>query len=430
MDHAPPQNEAPAEPLRSPVGSVNFRRFWAGQTMSQIGGRIGEFGIPVVAVQLLVATSGQLGVLTAAESLGFLLLGLPAGALVDRWSKRRTMMVSALVRAVSIALIPVAWLTGTLSIWVLYVVATVVGVCTVFFNVAYQSYVPVLVPDHEISKANARLETTAQVATSLGPSLAGLLTRFVSVPVVLFADACSYLVSLLALALTRDAEPERGSREPSGARRRLLSEIGEGLAFVRTQPVIRRLVVSMVFSGMFAAVVATLIPLLVLRNLGMDAFVLGIVMTAGSVGGVAGAAVTPLLRRRVDGGRLIVAGLLSASLFCLLAPVAAMVAADAPGLGLALVIVSEFGLMASALVFNITQVSLRQVLSPRHLLGRMNATVRFFVWGTLPIGGLLAGWLGARFGIAAAMGIGAVASFLTVLPVAGIRKIIPAGLTW
>ncbi|MEV3985777.1 hypothetical protein [Nonomuraea sp. NPDC049758] len=132
-----------------------------------------------------------------------------------------------------------------------------------------------------------------------------------------------------------------------------------------------------------------------LRNLGMDAFVLGIVMTAGSVGGVAGAAVTPLLRRRVDGGRLIVAGL-----------------------------------MASALVFTITQVSLRQVLSPRHLLGRMTATVRFFVWGTLPIGGLLAGWLGARFGIAAAMWIGAVASFLTVLPVAGIRKLIPAGLTW
>ncbi|WP_299538500.1 MFS transporter [uncultured Streptomyces sp.] len=409
---------------RRPVGSAGFARFWFGQTLSQFGARIGTLGLSVTAVEALDAGSGEVGVLGAASTVCYLLVGLPAGAWVDRALKRRTMMWAALVRGAVVLSVPVLWLAGGLHMGVLYAVALVVGLATVFFDVASQSYVPLLVPADDIGPANARLEATAQVSALGGPALAGLAMRVVSAPVVLLADSLAYLGGFLVLAGVRD--DERKPAPVAAGAGRLRADIAEGLRFVRDQPVVRRLAVSMGVSNFFATMVATLIPVLVLRTLGFDPFTLGLIMTCGAAGGVLGALLAPVARRRFGDGKVMAAGLLTAALFTAAGPAAATVAPHHRAVAGALLLAGEFGMTAGALLFNVTQVSLRQRLCPAPLLGRMNASIRFVVWGGMPLASLAAGWLGTHAGVTAALWAGVVGGVVTVLPVLGIDRIVAA----
>lgn len=421
-----PQPAAP-DPAATTAARRNFLRFWAGQTLSEFGTRIGAVGMPVIAVDLLRADNQQVGILSALGSVGFLLFGLPAGAWIDRWLKRHTMIIADLVRLLAVLAIPLLWTVGELRIWHLYVVSGVVGLATVFFDVAYQSYIPVLVTDQEIGRANARLEATAQLATTGGPALGGLLMRVLSAPLVMLSDAFAYTSSVVTLALTRDTERRRSASERQ--HRSLGAEIAEGLRFVGNQPVIRRLVLSMGFSAVFANVVATLLPILVLRQIGLSAFMLGVVMTFGSIGGAIGAMMAPRLRQRFSSGLVIAGGLVVAAMFCMVSPLAALAGRGDRPLATVLLIVSECGMVAGAVAFNVTQVSLRQRLCPKNLLGRMNASIRFAVWGSTPIAAMLAGWLGTQIGVVPTMWIGSVGALLTVLPVLRIGRLIPADLS-
>ncbi|MER7842068.1 MFS transporter [Streptomyces sp. NPDC096040] len=408
------------------MASTNFRRFWFGQTLSQFGTRIGTLGLSVTAVELLDANTRQVGVLGAASTVCYLLIGLPAGAWVDRLLKRKTMMWAALTRCVTILAVPLLWLTGDLRIEVLYVVAVLVGVVSVFFDVAYQSYVPVLVPEEDIGAANARLEATAQVSTLGGPALAGLLMRVVSAPVVMLVDAFAYLVSFLSLSVTKDAEQKPAPA--AGAKGHLLADIGEGLRFVRDQPVIRRLAFSMGVSNFFATMVSTLVPVLVMRTIGFDSFMLGLVMTCGAAGGVLGALLAPKARQRFSVGAVMSCGLLTAAFFTVANPVAAVVAPHSKVLAGAVLLFGEFGMTVGALLFNVTQVSLRQTLCPKNLLGRMNASIRFVVWGSMPLAALVAGWLGSAIGVTETLWVGVVGSVATVLPILTIDRVMTSGL--
>ncbi|OKJ99890.1 hypothetical protein AMK26_27460 [Streptomyces sp. CB03234] len=407
------------------MASANFRRFWLGQTLSQFGTRIGTLGLSVTAVELLHADSGQVGILGAASTVCYLLIGLPAGAWVDRMLKRPTMMAAALLRGLAVLAVPVLWLTGGLRMEVLYAVALVVGVVTVFFDVAYQSYVPVLVPEDDIGAANARLEATAQVSTLGGPALAGLLMRVVSAPVVMLVDAFAYFAGFLCLAFTKDGEqrPAPAPRAKGRLAADIAADIAEGLRFVRDQPVIRRLAAAMGVSNFFATMVATLVPVLVMRSLGFDSSMLGLVMTCGAVGGVLGALLAPRARQRFSAGTVMSSGLLMAAFFTVSSPLAALVAPHSRVLAGAVLLAGEFGLTVGALLFNVTQVSLRQSLCPKHLLGRMNASIRFVVWGGMPLAALLAGGLGSAIGVVPTLWIGVAGSVVTVLPILTIDKV-------
>ncbi|MEU8508753.1 MFS transporter [Streptomyces brevispora] len=407
------------------VASTNFRRFWFGQTLSQFGTRVGTLALSVTAVDLLHADSQEVGLLGAASTVCYLLIGLPAGAWVDRMFKRRTMMWAALARALAVLVLPVLWFTGDLGMGALYAVALVVGVVTVFFDVGYQSYVPVLVPEEDIAPANARLESTAQVSTLAGPALAGLLMRVVSAPVVLLMDAFAYLASFLCLAVTEDGE-QKSDLAPR-TKGRLGADIAEGLRFVRDQPVIRRLAVSMGVSNFFATMVATLVPVLVMRTIGFDAFMLGLIMTCGAVGGVLGAMLAPRARQRYSVGTIMSVGLLTAAFFTAASPLAALAGDSDRVLAGTILLVGEFGLTVGALLYNVTQVSLRQKLCPKNLLGRMNASIRFVVWGSMPIAAIAAGWLGTAIGVVPTLWIGVAGSIATVLPIVTIDKVIAAG---
>lgn len=394
------------------VRRPSFLAFWAGQGVSQLGVQLGQLALPVLAVSLLGARELDLGVLNAASMAAFLVVGLPAGAWVDRWLKRRTMIRADVVRMTAMLAVPILWEAGVLEMWHLFVVAAIVGVATVFFDVAYQSYIPLLVDRELVADANGKLEATAQTARLAGPALGGFLLTVVSAPLLFAGEAAGYLVSALCLARLRDTETFRPRAEGS----RLSAEIREGAAFVVSHPLIRRIVASTAIGNLFSSVVYVLMPLVTLRELGLGPVGLGVMLSFGSVGGVIGALAAPHLAARVGEGPLLPLGLMVGGAAVALFPLA-LTAGSGP-LALVLLSVGDFVMSFGVIVYNVLQVSMRQRVCPPRLLGRMNASIRCVVWGVMPIGSLLGGWLGAELGIAPTLWIGIVGMLLSCLPVA------------
>ena len=406
---------------RSVLKDRQFRKLWFGQGISIFGDQFTGLAIPVLAVTMLHATEWQMGLLNAFGTAAFLLVGLIAGAWVDRWLKRRVMIVSDLIRFATLISIPLLWFAGQLQIWHLFAVAAIVGVAAVFFDVAYQSYIPILVEKDHIGPANSYLETTNQVAGVAGPSVVGFLLTVIKAPMLLLADSVSYLVSVVALSTIRDHELPK----PVEERRPLRQEIAEGVKFVWNQPLIRTIAFTTATSNLFSVMIFTLMPLYVLRTLGISTALWGAMMSAASIGGLLGAAATGKLIKLVGEGPLIAGSALVSGLAFGLVPLAAT--ASQP-VAIVLLTVAEFVISFTVLTYNITQVTARQKLCPKPLLGRMNASIRFFVWGVMPIGALVAGALATGFGTVTVLWIGfagtlAAAGFVLFSPLARLRQL-------
>ena len=411
-------NEPPASLWRD----RNFAGFWTAQALSQLGAQLGQLAFPVLAVTLLGATEFEVGILNAAGLAAFLVVGLPAGAWVDRWLKRRTMIAADLVRMTAMAAVPLLWWAGSLQIWHLYVISAVVGVATVFFDVSYQSFGPLLVAPGKVGEANSKLEATAQLARIGGPAAGGALLTVLTAPLLFIGESLGYLLSAVFLGRTRDGE----KRLPAAGRNSLGAEIREGLAFVAAHPLMRRIVLCTGVGNFAGTLVFTLLPVLVLRDLGLGPQGMGIIMSVGAAGGLLGAVAAPWIARRIGEGTVIPAGALVSSLFLGLVPVAALQADRA--VSLVLLTVSEFGFAFGVLVYNIMQLTMRQRVCPPRLLGRMNASIRFVVWGVMPLAALAAGYLGGELGLVPAMWLGVALSLLSVAPVLfspfpGMRKL-------
>ncbi|MDM4762640.1 MFS transporter [Galbitalea sp. SE-J8] len=382
-----------------------FLTLWSGQSASAIGTQLAGLAIPTLAVTVLAATEFQVGLLGALETAAFLIIGLPAGAWIDRWRKRRVMLGADLVRALALATIPLAWFAGALTMTHVLVVAAVIGCATVFFDVAYQSYLPVLVPPATIGDANGKLEATQQLARVVGPAASGALLAIVRPAVVIAIDAVSYLLSFVALALIRDDERPT----PREHRRPLPVEIREGAAFVIGEPLLRRIVACTATSNLFSTIATALLPIVVLREIGLSTALWGVAISLGAIGGLLGATLSARIARVLGEGHVIP---VSAIVFGVaLLPLGLLPWLTAP-LAFVVLAVAEFAISFSVLVYNIAQVTFRQRICPPALLGRMNASIRFVVWGVMPIGGLLAGVLGATLGAHAALWIGAVGTLL------------------
>jgi MFS family permease len=392
---------------RSLLRHRDFRHLWAAETVSQVGTQVTLLALPVVAVTVLDATPLEMGVLTALETAAFLLIGLPAGAWVDRWRRRRVLVTADLVRAVVLATLPLAYLLDVLTLGQLFVVAAVTGTATVFFDVAYQSYLPTLVDRDQLVDGNGKLEASRAVAQAAGPGATGVLLRVLGAPLLIAVDAVSFLLSALFIGRigTPDVVPDRA------ARRSLRAEIAEGLGFVVRHPLLRRIVACTGISNLFGSMNSALLVLYVIRELGLSESTLGLVFSIGAVGGLGGAASAAWFARRVGEGRAIP---LSALVFAAAGTTVPLAALGAPVLWL---VPGWFVLSWSVVVYNVVQVSFRQRLCPPGLLGRMNASVRFIVFGTMPLGGLLGGVLGEWFGVLPTLWIAAAGGVAGCLPV-------------
>ncbi|WP_375115647.1 MFS transporter [Nonomuraea sp. MTCD27] len=366
----------------------DFRGLFLADSASQAGTQILVLALPLVAVSALHASEFEVGALAACQTLAFVVIGLPAGAIVDRLGKRAVMVVSDWARALALASVPVAWWLDGLTIHQLYAVALVLGVFTVFFDAAYQSYLPHLVGRERLVEGNSALEGVRTVAQLGGPGAGGYLIQFLTAPFALVVTVAGFAWSALCLATIRKPEARQERR-----RGHLGREIGEGVRFVLGHRLLRRVAGCAATANLFATMAQPPILLLLARDLALAPGTIGLLMAAGGLGGVTGALANRRIAARFGQGPTIWLAIGLPAPLMFLVP---WVEAD---WRLGLFVVFEFFFGAGAVVFNVTQLSFRQAITPEPLLGRMNATIRFLVWGTMPLGGLLGGALSAAIGV-------------------------------
>jgi MFS family permease len=387
----------------------DFMRLWSAETISQLGSQVTLLALPLAAILILDATAFQVGALSSIEFAPFLLVGLPAGVWVDRLRRRPILIAGDLGRAVVLASIPIAYWLDALTMLHLYAAAFLTGICTVFFDVAYQSYLPSLVEREQLTEGNAKLEISRSGAQLAGPGIAGALVQALTAPVAIVADAVSYLGS--ALFVIRIRRPEPDVPAPAAEDRpRMRSQIMEGLRYVLGHPLLRPIAACTALSNLFSAMVTAILILFAVRVLGLTAGLIGIALAIGNVGFLAGALVADRIARRVGLGRAIIGSALLFGLAGFAYPLATP--ETAVGLLVAGGVLFGFG----GVVYNVNQVSLRQAITPGRMQGRMNATMRFVVWGTLPIGALAGGALGGTIGLRPTLWIAALGGVLSFVP--------------
>ncbi len=414
--------EAETPPSRSRlVRDPGFLRLWAAETISHFGSSVTGLALPFVAITLLHATPLQVAILNLADFLPFLLIGLIAGVLVDRFPRRAILIGGDLGRALLIATIPLAYLAGLLTLAQLMLVGFAIGVLTVFFDVAYQAYLPSLIGREDLVEGNSKLELSRSGAGLIGPGLAGLLIDLLRAPVAMLIDALSFIFSALLLFSIRDRTPEQNlhageqTTESSAVTPRgsMRTEIAEGLRFVFGHPALRTIGSATATSNLFSSISGAAFMIFAINELKMSPALIGIAFSLGSLGGLTAALVADPLSKRLGVGRVIVLTVAIGG------PFEAAIAFANPGadlLNVILVALVGFTMGGGGTIYNINQVSLRQALTPAAMAGRMNATMRWFVWGTIPIGSLIGGIIGETLGLRAAILIGGVGASFAFIP--------------
>ena len=370
-------------------GHQDFRRLWAGDTISQFGSTVGMTVIPLLAAGVLNATPFEMGLLAAAGTMAFLLIGLPAGVWVDRMRRKPLMITMDVVRALLMLSVPIAWWLGVLDLPQLIAVSLAVGVCTVFFDVAYQSYLPSLVGRDQLVEGNSKLQASMSVAEVSGPAIGGYVAQFLGAANGVLATGLGYLSSAFFLFRIKHAEPAPERHAAPNLRR----EVAEGLRFVFGNVTLRMIVACTGTSNFFHGIQNAVMILFLLQTARLSEGTAGLVLSAGGVGGVLGAALAFRIGLLIGQARMIWLVPVLTWPFTLTLPLIS----DGWGLVLPMVglAVSVFGIV----VYNVGQVSYRQAICPDHLLGRMNASVRWVVWGATPLGALAGGVLGSWIGI-------------------------------
>ena len=399
----------------------DFLKLWAGETVSEFGSQVTLLAVPTVAILALHAGPFQVGVLSALEFLAFPTLGLVAGVYADRLRRRPIMIACDIGRLLALGSIPVAFLLDALTLQQLYLVALLTGIFTVFFDVSYQSYLPVLVDRPNLIEGNTKLEVTRSASQISGPAVAGLLIQWIGGARAVAVDALSFLASALALALIATPEPEPHPSTASGATG-FIPEMREGIEVVFKSPILWRIAACTATTNLGSNMIFGAVFLVfAYRDLHLSAAVVGIIFGISSVGWLVGAFVAAWTVRTFGLGMTLRLSILLGGLVTLATPLALI--------GAPAIILSVLGFLNNLFVpvYNINQVSLRQSITPDRVQGRMNATMRTIVWGTIPVGAFTGGILGTAIGVVQTIILGSVVSALAALwiflgPVARLKE--------
>jgi MFS family permease len=392
--------------LREPA----FRRLWVAQSISQVGTQVTQLALPLVAILVLGASPFEVALLGAVDFLPFLLFTLPAGAWVDRLPKQRVMVVADLGRMAVLGAIPAAALLHGLALWQLYVVGFLAGTLTVFFDISYQAVVPELVSRERLQEGNSRLEVSRSAAQVIGPGLAGVLVGVVTAPIAILVDAVSYLASAAFLvglrprfAVARRPAAGSGERRPS-----IVREVLEGLRFYRASPLLRASSVAIVSLNLGGQIGGSIFLVYLVRELALTPEALGLALSIGSLGLLAGAATASGFGKRLGvGPTLILASVASAGASLVMV----VASADTAFWLLALSgVIQGYAVM----LINVNGVSLRQALTPDQLQGRVNATGRWINWSVIPPGALLGGAIATAVGLRMTIAIGGLVGLIAV----------------
>ncbi len=370
--------------LRDP----RFAKLLAGQSISELGSAVTQIALPTIAVLVLHAGPFELGILIALQRIPFPILALFVGVWIDRLPRRRVMIVADLLRAATLAAVPISYGSGFLGLPLLYAVSLVTGVLTIFFDLAYLSYVPELVERERLSDANATLQMSLSVANLAGPGLGGLLIQAVGAARAVGIDAASFVASFLSL-LWMGPEKVPAERRPSPG---MWKELREGLSHVFAHPLLRTLIITLGCVILFGHVLEPNLYPFVYSTLHLSPATLGWILSVEGAGAVVGAYFSPRIIGRVSAGWILaVTGVMTG---------AAFIVVSFAGAGPTIVILGGALIVNGLLdpIHNVTQWSLRQLLTPDHLQGRMNSIFRTVYWGAWPLGNLVGGYLGSVFG--------------------------------
>lgn len=397
----------------------NFMRLWVGETVEWFGDQITFFALPSIAAVVFKADAFNMGILFALEYLAFPVLGTFVGVLGDRWPRRPMMIVANIVQVVVLSSIPIAFLLGYLTLFQLFVVATIMGISSVFFAVAYQSYLPSLVERQNLIEANSKLQASESAANVGGPSLWGSLTQLFGPALSIAADALATLIA--AFAIFSISKPEQS--HSSTAEGDFSKELREGAHVVFSNPLLRNLAASTATLNLGSSIFLAIVFLFMYIELQFSYWLASAVFAVGGIGLVIGSVSAPKFARKGI-GRALAVSLFTNGVGLLAIPIASYSpAASAPILAMSL-LVSNVGLQ----VYNVNQISLRQAMVPDRLQGRMNATMRTIVWSALPVGAFIGGILGTQLGIVRTIIVSALVSMLSVVfiilgPVWSLREV-------
>lgn len=398
--------------LKRQTGSLrrypSFTLFWSGETVSLFGTQVTLLALPLTAVLALHASAAQLGLVRFSEALPYVLCTLVFGAWVDRRSRKPVLILANAARGVLIAFVPALAILGLLNLGLLAVVAFGVGVFTVLFDVTWLAYVPTLVKPDDLVAANGRVAISQSAAEVAGPGLGGLLVQALSPPLALLADAFSYVVAVVTLLLIRSREPE--PETPAADQRHLLREIGEGIHAVRADARLSAITVMSGLWNLLFGIADTAFLLYAVRELTMSPGTLGAIFAAGSVGGLVGATISTRLGRRGTFGPVLGVAFTCGCVPWLLLPAVA----GSRGLEFAGFTLAYFVIRLGLGLWGVLVLSLRQAITPLHLMGRVSASMRMVSYGLGALGPLLSGLLAGLIGLRPTLWLAA-AGFLAIL---------------
>jgi MFS family permease len=406
----------------------DFLKLWSAETISQFGSAVTGIALPLVAVITLDVSAFEVSALLVVEFAPFLLISLPAGVWVDRLPRRPILIAGDLGRAVLLVTIPLAYFLDVLTIWQLYGVGFFVGICTVFFDVAYQSYLPSLVEREQLVEGNSKLEISRSGAQLGGPAIAGVLVDLLRAPYAILVDAVSFALSgLFVLGIRKREENVPTREERREGKSSMRTELSEGLRWVLGNRYLRTIASCTGTFNFFGSLMNAIFIVYLVRTLEMSPSMIGLLFGIANVGYLAGALTSSRVAGKIGIGRAIWAGALCGAAF-LLIPLAPQNANDA----FVFLVIAEVIVSYGVVLYNVSQVSMRQAITPERLQGRMNSVMRFIVWGVMPLGTLLGGAVATAFELRTAIWVGAIGVSLAWVPlllgpVWSLREVPPVG---
>jgi len=388
--------------------SREFLKFWLGQSVSLFGNQFTQLALPIAAAVTLHATALEMGLLGALRFAPAILVGLPAGVWLDRTRRKPVIVVSQVVSAGALATIPIAAVLHMLSIGQLYIVAFVAGLAATMWGIAFTAFVPTIAGRERLIEANTRIQSSLTVANLVGPGLAGATVQLLTAPIAIAVDAVAFVVGALTAAWTHVTEVVPA---PSG--RNHLTNALEGQAWLWRQPLVRAITLTILINNGGSNVILAVYVLYFVTQVGISPAQLGLIFATGGLTSLVGAGLSrPLVSRGWLGPVMAVgAGLV------VLGQSGALIAAYAPpGAAFAILLVFSAILGCSLMVYNVNQQSIRQAVTPDHLLGRVQSGVVVLTAMAQVAGSLLGGAIGQAVGLRAAIAVGVAIAISSALP--------------
>ena len=407
-----------------PFTDANVRLLFSAEGISILGSQVSHIALPLIAVDVISASNGAIALLEAAFLLPFVFFSLPVGALLDRRTRRPVMVAMDLVRTAALLLIPLSYAIGALSMPVLYLTLFIIGTATLIFDVAAQSYLPELLRGPRLATANSRLMVIDSGASVVGPPIAGVIVGRFGGPIAVIIDSLSFLWSALLLRRLRHIEtpPVVDAAAPTS---RLRDEIREGLAWVLGHKHLRGNATAALLFNFFGAIAnGAVIIAYGRRELFLPTELLGFILGAGVIGLLIGSFTAGRIAERIGVGHsIILGGILIPTMPLGLALISASMG---PLLITILAIASQILAFFGAAIFHTNQVTYRQIVTPKHLLGRMNASMKWVMLAGIPLGAVVGAVIADSFGLRGALFAGALGIIVAPIPLllSGISSVV------